>query len=363
MGAKNRSRNQRKSDKAISKGVDPKNSRADLEADGKWSSQHHLPIEILEKIIGHLDVPSLKSASAVCEYWRTVIESNSKYLLFHGKTHTEKETIDGNIRIFNILFVGHGLLINYNLHLKKDLEFEDYDGILTVFDDEMDKTWEVKTTVNRSDEKGAFGFMTAQATDRIVVIEKDKKSSYGIWSRSGDYISTVEVQNIGLKLFQSSLLFLLPDNQFGYLEVKNTKNKDLQHIKNDKLKIEKLIDFYNPFALVLSYNGHLLALKINNGLDMVGGVSRKKKSSRYFNEAKIAPELIVMIEMFGKQKEWYACWELNIFDFDGNNLFRTAINEKWGSQHLEGFYHLQVDFKRKTYSDLQDKKSFENTGS
>ena len=50
MGAKNRSRNPRKSDKAISKGTIPKNSRADLETDGKWSSQHHLPIEILEKI-------------------------------------------------------------------------------------------------------------------------------------------------------------------------------------------------------------------------------------------------------------------------------------------------------------------------
>ena len=79
---------------------------------------------------------------------------------------------------------------------------------------------------------------------------------------------------------------------------------------------------------------------------MVGGVSRKKKSSKDLTEAKIAPQLIVMIEKFGEQKDWYACWELNIFDFDGNNLFRTSINEKWGSQHLDGFYHLQVDIRK-----------------
>ena len=130
MGAKNRSRNIRKSDKAISKGVKPKTSGTD----GKWSSQHHLPIEILEKIIRHLDVPSLKSASLVCEYWRMVIGNNSKYLLFHGKTHTEKETFKA--RISDILFVGNGVVITQLLHPKKDLE---YDNIITVFDNENDK--------------------------------------------------------------------------------------------------------------------------------------------------------------------------------------------------------------------------------
>ena len=318
--------------------------------DGKWSSQQHLPIEILENIIRHLDVPSLKSASLVCEYWRLVIGNNSKYLLFHGNTHTEKETI--KVIKSDIRFVGHGLVITQILHPKNDI---DYDDKIRVFDDGKDQTWDAKSSVEG---KRTLVFISAIATEKIVVIENNIigenqekiKSSYGIWSRSGDYISNVEVENIGFKLYKFSLLFLLPRHQLAYLEVQDNKTIDLQHIKNnsknDKLKIEKLLDFYHPFALVLSETGHILALKINNGLEMVGGVSRKKKSSKDLTDAKIAPHLIVMIEKFGEQKDWYACWELNIFDFDGNNLFRTSINEKWGSQHLDGFYHLRVDVRK-----------------
>ena len=132
------------------------------------------------------------------------------------------------------------------------------------------------------------------------------------------------------------------------LEVHGTNHLEHKQIsnKNDKLNIKELKDFYYPFALVLSENCHLLALKISNGLEMVGGVSRKKKSSKDLTEAKISSQFIVMIEKFGEQKDWYACWELNIFDFDGNNLFRTSINEKWGSHHLDGFYDLKVDVRK-----------------
>ena len=346
MGGNNRRRrNPKKSDRASSDEVQSVNPGANVITgigDSKWSSQQHLPVEILEKIVCHLDVPSLKSASLACEFWRMVIQDNLKYRCFHGKAHTEKETL--KVETSDILFIGHDLVI---LQTFKGEE-KNHAYTIRVLDDRNDQSWESKSCTNMSQQ------VSALASDKIVVLEQKNrekqaiiKSSYGIWSRSGDYISTIEIENIGIKVNKSGVLFLLPDNLFTYFEVlktnylKHTKYSD----KNDKIKIKELKDFDHPFALVLSENNHLLALKISNGIELVGGVSRKKKSSKDLTEAKISSHFIAMIEKFGEQKDWYACWELNIFDFDGNNLFRTSINEKWGSHHLDGFYDLNVDVR------------------
>ena len=279
-----------------------------------------------------------------------VIQDNSKYLWFHGKTYTEKETI--KVETPNILFVGYDLVILSTYYFEG--EKKNIVNTIRVFDDRNDQSWDSKSVVNMSDQVVSLGFVSALASDTIVILEQKNrekqgiiKSSYDIWSRSGDYISTVEIENNGIKVNKSGILFLLPDHQFTYIEVHDTNH--LEHTKysnkNDKIKIKELKDFFYPFALVLSENSHLLALKISNGLEMVGGVSRKKKSSKDLTEAKISSQFIAMIEKFGDQKDWYACWELNIFDFDGNNLFRTTINEKWGSHHLDGFYDLNVDVR------------------
>ena len=347
MGGNNRRRrNPKKSDRASSNEANVKTAIGD----SKWSSQQHLPVEVLEKIVCHLDVPSLKSASLACEFWRMVIQDNSKYLWFHGKTYTEKETI--KVETPNILFVGYDLVILSTYYFEG--EKKNIVNTIRVFDDRNDQSWDSKSVVNMSDQVVSLGFVSALASDTIVILEQKNrekqgiiKSSYDIWSRSGDYISTVEIENNGIKVNKSGILFLLPDHQFTYIEVHDTSH--LEHTKysdkNDKIKIKELKDFFYPFALVLSENSHLLALKISNGLEMVGGVSRKKKSSKDLTEAKISSQFIAMIEKFGDQKDWYACWELNIFDFDGNNLFRTTINEKWGSHHLDGFYDLNVDVR------------------
>ena len=60
----------------------------------KWFEQEYLPIEILEKIIMHLDMTSLKAARQVCGYWKEVVEKwigNSNYIFFEGKIKIEKE--------------------------------------------------------------------------------------------------------------------------------------------------------------------------------------------------------------------------------------------------------------------------------
>jgi len=344
-GSNRRRRNPKKSDRASSNEVKPVKSETDVKTvicDSKWSSQQHLPIEILEKIFRHLDVPSLKSASLVCEFWRMVLQDNSKYLWFHGKTYTTKETI--KVGKSDILFVGNGLVIIHILFSTGE-DNKDYINIIRVFDDRKDHSWDSKSSKNEE-----MAFVSALASDKIVVLEKKirEKSFYEIWSRSGNYISIVEMEHREIKVDEFRILFHLPDQQFTYFEVHGTTHLEQKQYsnKNDKLNIEELKDFYYPFALVLSENCHLLALKITNGLEMVGGVSRKKKSSKDLTEAKISSQFIVMIEKFGEQKDWYACWELNIFDFDGNNLFRTSINEKWGSHHLDGFYDLQLDVRK-----------------
>ena len=273
-----------------------------------------------------------------------VLKDNSKYLWFHGKTYTTKETI--KVGKSDILFVGHGLVIVHIFFFYPTGEDEkDYINIIRVFDDRKDHSWDSKSSKNEE-----VACVSALASEKTVVLEKKirEKSFYEIWSRSGKYISIVEMENMGIKVDEFRILYHLHDHQFTLLEVHGTNHLEHKQIsnKNDKLNIKELKDFYYPFALVLSENCHLLALKISNGLEMVGGVSRKKKSSKDLTEAKISSQFIVMIEKFGEQKDWYACWELNIFDFDGNNLFRTSINEKWGSHHLDGFYDLQVDVRK-----------------
>ena len=187
MGGNNRRRrNPKKSDRASSDEVQSVNPGANVKTvigDSKWSSQQHLPVEILEKIVCHLDVPSLKSASLACEFWRMVIQDNLKYLCFHGKAHTEKETL--KVETSDILFIGHDLVI---LQTFKGEE-KNHAYTIRVLDDRNDQSWESKSCTNMSDQ------VSALASDKIVVLEQKNrekqaiiKSSYGIWSRSGDYI-------------------------------------------------------------------------------------------------------------------------------------------------------------------------------
>ena len=61
-----------------------------------WSAQEYLPLEILEKIMMHLDLISLKAARQVCEYWKTVAEQRiekSKYILLEGNIEIKKEAL------------------------------------------------------------------------------------------------------------------------------------------------------------------------------------------------------------------------------------------------------------------------------
>ena len=83
-----------------------------------WSAQEYLPLEILEKIMMHLDLISLKAARQVCEYWKTVAEQRiekSKYILLEGNIKIKKETLKlegSDSRVYQILFVGNGLVCN-----------------------------------------------------------------------------------------------------------------------------------------------------------------------------------------------------------------------------------------------------------
>ena len=82
-----------------------------------WSSQEYLPLEILEKIMINLDLTSLKTATQVCEYWKTVAEQTiekSRYILLEGNIEFKKEPLKlegSDSDVYNILYVGNGLVI------------------------------------------------------------------------------------------------------------------------------------------------------------------------------------------------------------------------------------------------------------
>ena len=130
-----------------------------------WSSQETLPLEILEKIIMHLDITSLKAARQVCEYWKTVAEQRiekSNHIFFEGNIEVQKEQlIPGSTDVSDILFVGYGLVI-VRIRRKEESDLE----IIRVFHESSNRNWDVELSTINSGE----GYLNATATDKIVII-------------------------------------------------------------------------------------------------------------------------------------------------------------------------------------------------
>ena len=110
-----------------------------------WSAQEYLPLEILEKIMMHLDLISLKAARQVCEYWKTVAEQRiekSKYILLEGNIEIKKEAlkIEGSDSdLYEILFVGNSLVI-FQITQKDGSGSE----TIRVLDESSNMTWTVE---------------------------------------------------------------------------------------------------------------------------------------------------------------------------------------------------------------------------
>ena len=164
-----------------------------------WSAQEYLPLEILETIMMHLDLKSLKTARQVCEYWKTVAEQTiekSKYILLKGNIEIKKETLKlegSDSDVYQILFVGNGLVIFQNLTQRNAGGV--YSSIpasgsetIGVFDESSNMTWNVEL---RSSIISGDGTPLVTATDKIIIMWRNG-GSVGIWSRNGDYITTVE---------------------------------------------------------------------------------------------------------------------------------------------------------------------------
>ena len=154
-----------------------------------WSAQEYLPLEIIEKIMMHLDLKSLKTATQVCGYWKTVAEQTiekSKYILLEGNIEIKKKTLKlegSDSDVYQILFVGNGLVI-FQITQKDGSGSE----TIRVLDESSNMTWNVELSSSII----SGGYLTqVTATDKIVIIWRNR-GSVGIWSRNGDYITTVE---------------------------------------------------------------------------------------------------------------------------------------------------------------------------
>ena len=300
-----------------------------------WSSQEYLPLEILEKIIEHLDITSLKAAGQVCQYWKTVAEQefeSSKYDFFEGNIQIKKEQlIPGSSDVSEILFVGYGLVILRIRQKDKESGLES----IRVYDESSNRTWNVEMSSIISGE----GNVRADATDKIVILGWIG-GSFGIWSRNGHYVTKIEEENIDFKASDSRLLLLHPNSQFETVEVDENYAVERVKYSNSISSAIMIRDFCNPFLLVEVRNCKLRVIGINKKKKETFVVSPKVQTSvgwlagyeqHVGYETKIETPLIFCIEINGNRHLYHT---LCIFDFDGNKLFQTSTSQVWSGGGL-----------------------------
>lgn len=339
-----------------------------------WSSQETLPLEILEKIIMHLDITSLRAARQVCDYWRTVAEQRieqSNYIFLEGNIEVRKEQlIPESTDVSRILFVGNGLVV-LEIRQMEESSLE----TIRVFDESGKRTWEVElSAIIPGEGDGRRRRIDATATEEIVIIRR-MGGSVGIWSRNGEYVTTVE-DYIDFRASDSCLLFLHQNSQFSSINVK--ENHAVEYVKysnsGNKTTIGELEDFCSPCALVSmeNYSGlDTTGKKFSSGRFQVIGFNKKKKETFM-----VSPEIQIYREVYttriatpfifyvGSESNRYDVevdydvdpiteYALIIFDFDGNKLFHikyTSVLEfednlppppGW----LNGYSQLKVDIR------------------
>ena len=309
-----------------------------------WSTQEYLPLEILERIIMHLDWTSLKAARQVCQYWKIVAEKRiekSNYIFFEGNIEIKNEQlIPGSSDVGEILFVGYGLVI---LRIRQKDEESSLESI-RVYNESSNRTWDVEMSSIISGK----GYFRAEATDKIVILGWNR-GSFGIWSRNGHFVTKVEEENIQFTASDSSLLLLHPNSQFETMEV--DENHAVERVKySNTISSAMLRDFCNPFLLVEVENHKLQVIGIDKEKKETYAVSPKIKTySRGLDQSggyeettmtKIETPFIFCVESEGhREQPWVMGHHLSIFDFDGNKLFKTSKGGDWGDR----FFDLKVE--------------------
>lgn len=321
-----------------------------------WSAQEYLPLEILEDIMMHLDLKSLKTARQVCEYWKTVAEQRiekSKYILLEGNIEIKKKTLKlegSDSDVYQIIFVGNGLVI-FQITQKDGSGSE----TIRVLDESSNMTWNVKLS---SSIISGEGYLKVTATDKIVIIWRNR-GSVGIWSRNGDHITTVErrkekKENKDFKASDSCLLFLHKNSQFSSIEVK--ENQAVERVKYSNTfrgaTISCLRDFCYPYVLVTTENKNLRAIEINpkKRKTYASSPEIQFEEDEYLHAAKVAAPFIICVSCKDSNGDYsYTDYFLRIFDFEGNKLLSIHHCEDtynisprgW----VEGFSDLEIDIR------------------